>query len=151
MNKKRKILIIVVLALPLVYAGTYCALRLTKYFVRQEFVTFSCNAHIRAKYPDDVGAISEGHTSYEFESERNQIGCGRIQKQTNRLGESVLLPLYHALGELEMRIRGFNKSTMYVRKYVAEFERLDSESNKVYFARPSVSDKFVVSRNEQTF
>jgi hypothetical protein len=151
MKKRRKIAIIVAIALPLLYAGTYCTLRIKKYFVRQEFLTFNCRESIRTKYPNDAGSIKEGHTSYAFESERNQIGCGRIQKRTSRLGESILLPLYDPLGELEMRIRGFNRSTMYVRKYVEEFERFNSESNKVYFSRQSWADEFVVSRNEQTF
>ncbi len=40
---------------------------------------------------------------------------------------------------------------MTVIKAVAEFERCDSESNKVFFYRQSVVDTFTVSRSEQMF
>jgi hypothetical protein len=149
MIKRYKIAIIVSVALPLLYVGTYCTLRLTKYFVRQEFLTFGCGKAIRLQYPDDAGPIKEGHTSYTFESERNQIGCGRIQKQTTRPGETILLSIHYPLGELEMYIRGFNTSTMHVLKSVAVFERLDSDGDKVYFGNQSTVDEFVVSRKEQ--
>ena len=147
---KKRILLIGVAAL-LLYSGSYCVLRLVKYFVRQEFVTFGCSDHIREKYPDDAGPIKDGYTSYSFESERNQIGCGRIQKGSSRFGETILVPVFSPLGELEMRVRGFNDSQLRILKYVAGFERYTSESNKVYFHRESLVDEITVGRNDQTF
>ncbi len=104
---------------------------------------------IREKYLDDPGPARDGHISYSFDSDRNQIGCGRIQKDSVRFGETVLLPIYNPLGELEMRIRGFNHSKMRVTKRAAEFERYDSSSNKVYFLQQTAVDKLTVSRNDQ--
>ena len=79
--KKKRILLVAVTTL-LLYSGSYCVLRLSKYFVRQEFITFGCPDRIREKYPDDARPIKDGYTSYSFESKRNQIGCGRIQKDS---------------------------------------------------------------------
>ena len=149
MNKNRKLLVGV--AILLLYPATYSVLRLTKYFVRQQFVTFGCPSHIREKYSDDAGPVKDGHTSYSFESERNQIGCGRIQKDFTRFGEPILLPLFSPLGEAEMRIRGFNDPELQVFKHVAEFERYGSDSNKVYFHRQSLIDQIPISREDQTF
>ncbi len=151
--KPRKKLAVASLAAAAAYIGIYCLLRTTKYFVRQEFICFSCSGsaarYVREKYPDDPGKTREGHTSYGCESERNQIGCGRIQKDTPRLGEHILIPAFRPLGELEMRIRGFDTATMYVYRYVSEFERYNASSNKVYFPRMSLADKFPVSRRDQ--
>ena len=102
--KKKRILLVGIVAL-LLYPETYCVLRLSKYFVRQQFVTFGCGESIRQKYPDDAGPIQDGPESYSFGSERNQIGCGRIQKTSVRFGESVFLPVFTPLGEMEMHIR----------------------------------------------
>ncbi len=148
--KINKILLFGVVAV-LLYPTTYCVLRLTKYFVRQQFVTFGCPDHIREKYSDDAKPIKEGYISYSFESERNQIGCCRIQKKYIRFGEPILLPLFSPLREAEMRIRGFNTSRMQIWKGVAEFERYNSASNRVYFHRYSLVDEIVISRNEQKF
>jgi len=102
-------------------------------------------------YPTDHGPITNGYTSYSFESQRNQIGCGRIQKKSTRFGETFLTPLFSPMGEMEMRIRGFNTAKMQILKSVAEFERYNSSSNRVYFHRQSLVDEIVVSRNEQKF
>lgn len=149
--KKAKKYLVCVLAFVFLYTGIYCALRLTKYFVRQEFITFNCSEKIQQKYPGDKGPVTEGYTTYQFESTRNQIGCGRIQKRETRFGENFILPVFYPLRELEMRIRGFNTSTMNVLKYVAEFERYNSNGGKVYFSRGSLVDGFTIDRKEQTF
>ncbi len=148
--KKSKILL-VGLVVALMYPACYSVLRLSKYFVRQKFVTFVCPVHIRDKYPDDARPIQDGYTSYSFESERNQIGCGSIQKNHLRFGEAIILPVFRPLGEIEMRIRGFTHSEMLVLMYVAEFERYGSDSNKVYFHRESLVDRIPISRKDQTF
>jgi hypothetical protein len=148
--KKKRILLVGIAAL-LLYPCSYVALRLTKYFVRQQFVTFGCSESIREKHPDDSGPVQDGYTSYSFESDRNQIGCGRIQKDSARFGEPVLLPIFTPLGEMEMSLRGFTDSKLQVLKSVAEFERYDSESNKVYYHRQSLLDEITVARKDQTF
>jgi hypothetical protein len=50
-----------------------------------------------------------------------------------------------------MYVRGFGKVKMEVLKNIAEFERYDSKSNKVYYHRESIMDQFAVSRHDQTF
>lgn len=149
---KKKIAIIVA-ALLVLYAGAYCSLRLTKYFVRQQFLCFACSADmahiITDQYPDGPGPVRDGHTWYSYDSERNQIGCGRIQKDGRRFGEHLLLPLFWPLAELEMYVRGFGRSTMYIYRNVAEFERYDSEQRKVYYTRTSLIDQFQISRRDQ--
>jgi hypothetical protein len=147
--EKRKL--IAGVALLMLYFSSYCALRLTKYFVRQEFVTFGCPDRIREKYADDPGPNKDGHISYSFDSERNQIGCGRIQKIEKRFAEVIMLPVFRPVGELEMYIRGFNSPILYVHKIVSEFERYDSDANKVYFPRAVLTEKFPVRRKDQTF
>ncbi len=148
--KKAKKYIISVLIFIFLYTGSYCLLRLKKYFVRQEFVTFTCSEEIQQKYPSDTGSVVEGHVSYEFESYRNQIGCGRIQKREVRFAETFLRPVFYPISELEMRLRGFNSSTMRVLKYVAELERYTPDGKKVYFPRQSTVDEFTIDRKEQT-
>ena len=133
------------------YTGHYSILRITKYLVRQEFVTLTCSQEIQQKYTSDTGPVKEGHVSYEFESYRNQIGCGRIQKHEARFGENFILTFFYPLRELEMRIRGFNSSTLNVIKYVSEFERYTSNGNKAYFARSSLVSQFIIDRSEQRF
>ena len=49
MSKIRVIKVLV--AVSLLYAGAYCLLRITTYFVRQEFITFGCSETIRHQYP----------------------------------------------------------------------------------------------------
>jgi hypothetical protein len=148
--KKKQILLVGIGAL-LLYLGTYCVLRLNKYFVRQQFVTFDCDKSIRQKYPDDAGPLQDGHKSYSFESERNQIGCGQIQKTSVCFAESFLLPIFTPLGEMEMNIRGFNDSKLEVYKSVAEFERYDSKSNKVFYLRQSLVNEISIRRKDQKF
>ena len=149
--KKAKKYLVCVLAFVFLYTGIYCALRLTKYFVRQEFITFNCSEKIQQKYPGDKGPVTEGYTTYQFESTRNQIGCGRIQKRETRFGENFILPFFYPIRELEMRIRGYNSSTLYVNKYVAGFERYTSNGKKVYFHRRTPVKQFTIDRNEQIF
>jgi hypothetical protein len=63
-TKKKKTLLFIV-AVTLMYPATYGALRLTKYFVRQEFETYACSTRFRANYPDDdTGPVTEGYTTY---------------------------------------------------------------------------------------
>jgi hypothetical protein len=152
MRIRTRVFLAVAALLP-IYVASYCALRVTRYFVRQQFLCFSCSPatreRIRRQYPDDTGEIRDGHTSYTCESERSQIGCGRIQDEEDRFGERLLVPLFRPLGELEMHVRGFGTSTLDVYKHVAEFERYDSEQRKVYFMRTSRVDRFEISRRDQ--
>ena len=133
------------------YTGSYCSLRLTKYLVHQNFITFMCSKEIQQKFQSDTGPVKDGYTSYEFESNRNQVGCGRIQKSESMFGEDFILPFFYPIAELEMRIRGFNSSTLHVNKYVAEFERYASNGNKVYFHRRTPVKQFTIDRSEQRF
>jgi hypothetical protein len=149
--KRKRIVIAGMCALLFIYVGSYCVLRLAKYFVRQEFLSEGCSKQIRDRYPDDKGPVRDGYTSYSFASERNQIGCGRIQKNCSKCGENILVPVFRPLGEVEMYVRGFGKVKMEVLKNIAEFERYDSKSNKVYYHRESIMDQFAVSRHDQTF
>ena len=148
--KKTKKYLAYILAFVFLYTGLYCILRLTKYLVHQEFITFTCSEEIRQQYPSDTGPLKEGYTTYEFESTRNQIGCGRIQKQQTRSAENIILPFFYPLRELEMRVRGFNSSTLNVMKYVSEFERYTTDGRKVYFPRSSLVNQFTIDRNKQT-
>ncbi len=138
--KWRKMLVVAALAIA-GYGGTYCVLRLTKYFVRQDFACLSCSdsvmERIRREHPN------MRHISVE--SQRNQVGCGRIQKDGRRFGEPVLLPLFRPLGELEMRVRGFNHSTLYVQGYVDGAE----PGTGIYHTPPNFVCEFTVTRAEQ--
>jgi len=138
--KWRKVLLVAASVLA-AYGGTYCVLRLTKYFVRQEFACQSCSDSVMERIRREHPTLR--HISVE--SQRNQIGCGRIQKDGRRLGEPVLLPLFRPLGELEMRLRGFNHSTMHVQGYVNDGE----PGTETYRTPPSFVCEFAVTRAEQ--
>ena len=144
--KRKRIVITGAVLLLFLYIGSYCVLRLTRYLVRQEFLSERCSKQIRDNYPDDRGPVKDGYTWYSFESERNQIGCGRIQKDRVSFGESVLRPAFRPLAEMELQVRGFNRPSMWVHKNVAEFERYDAESNAVYYMRTVSSDQLRMDR-----
>jgi len=109
MTKLERFLLVMAVVI-VTYPGAYVVLRLSKYFVRQEFLSFGCSESVMDRLKTEYPAAVQLWT----ESERNQIGCGRIQKDKERFGEFLLLPVFRPLGELEMRVRGFNHSTMSV-------------------------------------
>lgn len=149
--KINKVFFFFLITMPLLYTSSYCVLRLAKYFVRQEFITFGCSKEIQAKYPSYAGSVEEGYISYQCESHINQIGCGCIQKSETSFDETILLPMFWPLAEFEMYTRGFGTSTIYVYKTVLEFERYDSDKNKVYFPRTSVVQALSINRNNIIF
>ena len=80
------------------------------------------------------------------ESERNQIGCGRVQKQGKRFAESALLLLFRPLGEGEMAVRGFNAATISV------FDNVDEPAgSEGTFTRTTLVTNYTVRRKDQSF
>jgi hypothetical protein len=125
------------------YAGTYAVLRLGKYFIRQQFLCLGCSPsmmkRIQRDFPKPKGLI-------QVASDRNQIGCGKIQKDEKRFGESILLPLFRPLGEVEMRLRGFNAVMIAVTDGVDE--PAGSEGS---FLRETLLTNYPATRRDQSF
>ncbi len=80
------------------------------------------------------------------ESERNQIGCGKIQKQGKMFAESALLPLFRPLGEGEMVVRGFSVATISV------FDNVDEPAaSEGTYTRTTLVTNYTVRRKDQSF
>ena len=137
--KKRQIVLILAATLA-AYVGVYATLRFTRYFVRQEFLCMSCSATLMQQIRKDHPAAR----AITVESERNQIGCGRIQKGGKRFAESVLLPLILPPGELEMILRGYSETIVSAFDNVTE----DAGSEGPY-TRATLLGEYRVTRRDQ--
>lgn len=122
------------------YFGSYATLRLTRYFVLQEFYCLSCSDTLMQQIKKDYPAASE----ITVASMRNQIGCGRIQKEGKRIGEAVLVPLFRPLGELEMVIRGH--SQVRISAYNNVTDETGSEGG---YTRTTLLKEYKVTRRDQ--
>jgi hypothetical protein len=71
---KNTVWLIVVISV--LYAGVYFSLRYLGALVRQEFITFGASDEIVKRYKS-----TNPDSEFRFESDRVQIGVGRIQKQ----------------------------------------------------------------------
>jgi len=106
------VLALVVLSYPVAYG----ALRVSRYFVRQEFACFSCPTplmqELEAKFPHahQISVVSEA----------TRIGCGRVQKKRTYFAESFLLSVFAPMAKLELGLRGFNSTTLYVHDNVTD-------------------------------
>jgi hypothetical protein len=136
-------MVLAVAAILAAYIGLYAVLRLTRYFVRQEYLCISCSPammkRIQKDHPTPRGVLT-------VESERNQIGCGKIQKQGKRFAESALLPLFRPLGEGEMVVRGFSVATISV------FDNVDEPAaSEGTYTRTTLVTNYTVRRKDQSF
>ncbi len=92
------------------YPASYLALRATRYLIHQDFLCLSVGQEtmtaLKRKFPQA--------NSISVESERHQIGCGRVQKTKRRVGEAFVVPLFRPLSELEMHLRGYSTTALWV-------------------------------------
>ncbi|GEM_PF-4347131 len=149
MTLKLNKLLRILLLTGLFYGGSYVVLRLSRYLVHQQFMLLFHNEALREGYVDDPGPSREGLRSYELESVRNQVGCGRIQKEKYYPAEAFILGFTTPLRELEMWLRGYGSTTLYVMEITLQPDHISEDGRQNYFSRRSVAEERRINRFQQ--